>query len=255
MMTLEGLARSLADGKRLRRGLVEEALAAMRDPSGEGARAFIAIDEEGAKATARSHRRPAQSAGGRPRHGRAFRSPSRTCSTWQGEVTTAGSVVLADSPPAGSRRAGDREAEGGRLHRGRAHQHDRIRLFGRRPQSALRHARRALRARQAAHPRRIVVGCGGRGRRRHGGRWPSAPTPADRAGSRPPFAASSDSSRARAHLRPAAPIRCRPPSIRSVRWPTRSPRRPSPMRSWRATGMARSRCARHGPCASAFCAP
>ncbi|MGH6802101.1 MAG: amidase [Methyloceanibacter sp.] len=99
MMTLEGLARRLADGKTSAAGLLDEALALMRDPSGEGSRAFITIDEEGAKASAR--------------HVDGLRKRGRAPSPWAGipfavkdlfdlagEVTTAGSVVLRNSAPA-----------------------------------------------------------------------------------------------------------------------------------------------------------
>ena len=50
--TLEGLARDLRDGKVTSRELVEQGLAKISDPAGEGARAFIKVDAEGARAAA-----------------------------------------------------------------------------------------------------------------------------------------------------------------------------------------------------------
>ena len=46
--TLDGLAGELRDGKTSSRELVEQALAKISDPAGEGARAFIKVDAEGA---------------------------------------------------------------------------------------------------------------------------------------------------------------------------------------------------------------
>ena len=72
------------------------------------------------------------------------------------------------------RRAGHRGCPGGsapaarRLHPDRPHQHDRVRLFRPRHQSALRHAAVALRSLRQARARRIVVGCRRLGCRRHG---------------------------------------------------------------------------------------
>ena len=48
--TLDGLASELRDGKTSSRKLVEQALAKISDPAGEGARAFIKVDAEGALA-------------------------------------------------------------------------------------------------------------------------------------------------------------------------------------------------------------
>jgi len=50
--TLDGLAGELRDGKTSSRKLVEQALAKIADPAGEGARAFITVDAEGALAAA-----------------------------------------------------------------------------------------------------------------------------------------------------------------------------------------------------------
>ncbi len=75
---------------------------------------------------------------------------------------------------AARRRArGERRAERGAaarrgLHPDRPQQHDRVRLLGPGHQPALRHARQRLRPQGAAHSRRLVLGRGGLGDRRHG---------------------------------------------------------------------------------------
>jgi aspartyl-tRNA(Asn)/glutamyl-tRNA(Gln) amidotransferase subunit A len=99
VISLEGLASGLAGGTTSAAQLVDQAVALARDPAGEGARTFLAIDEEGAKAYAR--------------HIDGLRKRSRVPSPWAGipvavkdlfdlagEVTTAGSVVLKDGPAA-----------------------------------------------------------------------------------------------------------------------------------------------------------
>jgi aspartyl-tRNA(Asn)/glutamyl-tRNA(Gln) amidotransferase subunit A len=52
MATLEALARDLETGRTTARALVEGSLARIADPAGEGARTFIAVDAEGARAHA-----------------------------------------------------------------------------------------------------------------------------------------------------------------------------------------------------------
>ena len=47
MRTLEQTANALAEGKTTSRALVEECLARIADPAGEGARAFIKTDADG----------------------------------------------------------------------------------------------------------------------------------------------------------------------------------------------------------------
>jgi aspartyl-tRNA(Asn)/glutamyl-tRNA(Gln) amidotransferase subunit A len=99
MQTLAQLAQHLAQGQTTARDLVEQALVAIADPAGEGARAFISIDAEGARAAAGL-------ADLRRRQGRAV-SPfdgipfsAKDIFDLAGQVTTAGSRVLAGSPPA-----------------------------------------------------------------------------------------------------------------------------------------------------------
>ena len=99
MPTLEELARRLADGETSSEALIDEALARAKDAAGEGPRAFITIDEKGARANAR--------------HFDGLRQRGRAPSPWAGipfavkdlfdmagEVTTAGSVVLRESAAA-----------------------------------------------------------------------------------------------------------------------------------------------------------
>ena len=49
MQTLAHLSRQLAERKVTARDLVEASLARIADPAGEGARAFVAVDAEGAR--------------------------------------------------------------------------------------------------------------------------------------------------------------------------------------------------------------
>jgi aspartyl-tRNA(Asn)/glutamyl-tRNA(Gln) amidotransferase subunit A len=99
MMTLEGLSRQLREGKTTSRELVERSLAKIVDPAGEGARAFIKVDAEGARAAAdfndsqRKRGRASSPYAGIP-------ISVKDLFDLAGEVTTAGSVVLKDAAPA-----------------------------------------------------------------------------------------------------------------------------------------------------------
>ena len=97
--TLAELAQNLVDGKVTSRSLVEASLAAVADPAGEGARAFIKVDAEGARAAAdyqdqlrRRNRQPSAFAG--------ISISVKDLFDLAGEVTTAGSKVLKDAAPA-----------------------------------------------------------------------------------------------------------------------------------------------------------
>ena len=97
--TLHGLAGELRDGKTSSRKLVEQALAKISDPAGEGARAFIKVDVEGARAAAdyqdqlrRRNRQPSPLAG--------IPISVKDLFDLAGEVTTAGSRVLKDAAAA-----------------------------------------------------------------------------------------------------------------------------------------------------------
>ena len=99
MPTLAELSRHLAERKLTSRDLVERALALVADPAGEGARAFVAVDAEGARAAAdfidQQRKRGRQVS---PLAGIPF--SSKDIFDLAGEVTTAGSRVLRNAPPA-----------------------------------------------------------------------------------------------------------------------------------------------------------
>jgi len=99
MRTLNDLSAALAVGKTTSRQLVEDCLARIADPAGEGARTFIKLDAEGARATAdamdtlrRAGRSPSPLAG--------IPFSVKDLADIAGQPTPAGSMVLADAPPA-----------------------------------------------------------------------------------------------------------------------------------------------------------
>jgi aspartyl-tRNA(Asn)/glutamyl-tRNA(Gln) amidotransferase subunit A len=99
MRTIEQHAQALVDGTVTSRTLVEESLARITDPGGEGARAFIKVHADTARATADAM----------DTLRRAGRAPSRYAGIpvglkdlfdLAGDPTPSGSRVLADAPPA-----------------------------------------------------------------------------------------------------------------------------------------------------------
>ena len=99
--TIAQAAADLAAGRITSASLVEGALARIADPAGEGARAFVSVQSEAARAAARAMD--------------ALRAVGRAPSPWAGipisikdlydqagEVTRGGSVALAEAPPAGA---------------------------------------------------------------------------------------------------------------------------------------------------------
>jgi aspartyl-tRNA(Asn)/glutamyl-tRNA(Gln) amidotransferase subunit A len=97
--TLAELAAALSDGRTTARALVEDSLARIADPAGEGARAFITVSADLARAQAdladlqrRAGRAPSPFAG--------IPIGVKDLFDLAGEVTTAGSKVLKDAPPA-----------------------------------------------------------------------------------------------------------------------------------------------------------
>ena len=99
MLTLIELAAALDSGRTTSRALVEDCLARIADPAGEGARTFITVQAEAARAQA-------DATDALRRHGRAAGPYAgipvslKDLLDVAGEVSTAGSVVLADEPPA-----------------------------------------------------------------------------------------------------------------------------------------------------------
>ncbi|HUB49595.1 MAG TPA: amidase [Acetobacteraceae bacterium] len=99
MRTLEQTANALAQGKTTSRALVEECLARIADPAGEGARTFIKTDPDWAYAAAdamdalrRTGRTPGRYAG--------IPVALKDLFDIAGQPTPAGSAVLADAPAA-----------------------------------------------------------------------------------------------------------------------------------------------------------
>jgi len=99
MRTIEQHAQALADGRTTSRALVEQCIARIADPNGEGARTFIKVHAEQARAMAdamdtlrRARREPGRYAG--------IPVSLKDLFDIAGEATPAGSRVLAGAPPA-----------------------------------------------------------------------------------------------------------------------------------------------------------
>lgn len=99
MRTIDELAQALADGILTSRDLIENSLARIADPAGEGARTFIKVHAAQARAMAdaadmlrRAGRAPGRYAG--------IPIAVKDLFDIAGEPTPAGSAVLADAPPA-----------------------------------------------------------------------------------------------------------------------------------------------------------
>ena len=97
--TLAALADDLADGRSSARKLVEECLAKIADPAGEGQRAFIHVDKQAAleAADAMDRLRKANAA---PSAFAGIPVSVKDLFDIKGQVTRAGSRALEDSPPA-----------------------------------------------------------------------------------------------------------------------------------------------------------
>ena len=99
MWTVEALARDLASGKTSSRELVEQALARIADPAGEGGRAFLQVDVEAARADA-DHSDRLRKAGVRRSSVDGLPVSVKDLFDVAGQVTRAGSKLLAGAPPA-----------------------------------------------------------------------------------------------------------------------------------------------------------
>jgi aspartyl-tRNA(Asn)/glutamyl-tRNA(Gln) amidotransferase subunit A len=97
--TLNELRADLASGRTTSRGLVEECLERIADPSGEGSRTFIKVHAEQARAAADYHDH-LRKAGASVSPFAGIPISIKDLFDLPGDVTTAGSVVLADDPPA-----------------------------------------------------------------------------------------------------------------------------------------------------------
>ena len=101
MKTLSQLSQDLATGKTSAEKLVQECLARIADPAGEGARAFIKVYADSALVEARASD-AARQAGRIASPLAGIPISVKDLFDIGGEVTRAGSVVLADAPPATS---------------------------------------------------------------------------------------------------------------------------------------------------------
>ncbi len=100
-MTMRPLAQQLASLNRCEttsRDLVEQCLAAIADPTGEGTRAFLRIDADAVRNTADDLDRQRRSGVSKPLLGLPISIKDLT--DVAGETTAAGSIVLRDAPPA-----------------------------------------------------------------------------------------------------------------------------------------------------------
>ncbi len=99
MTPLRTLADDLDAGRTTSRALIEAALARIGDPAGEGARVMLKVDEDAARAAADESDRMRKS-GIVPSPIAGLPVSVKDLFDVAGEVTTAGSVVLKDAPPA-----------------------------------------------------------------------------------------------------------------------------------------------------------
>src|SRR5580700_6123777 len=99
MRAIEKLAQSLADGRTTSRALVEESLARIADPAGEGSRTFIKVHAEKAR-TAADAVDAARRVGLPPGCYAGIPIALKDLFDMAGQPTPAGSTVLAGAPPA-----------------------------------------------------------------------------------------------------------------------------------------------------------
>lgn len=97
--TLAGLAHDLAGGQTTARALVEKCLERIADPAGEGARAFIHVDADQARATADAMDK-LRAVGAAPSPYAGIPVAIKDLADIKGQVTCAGSRALRDGPAA-----------------------------------------------------------------------------------------------------------------------------------------------------------
>lgn len=101
MTSIRQLADDLASGRATARSLVDAALGAIYDPGGEGKRAFLRVDAAEARATADGYDAIRRAGGTLPPFA-GIPIAVKDLFDVEGQVTTAGSIVLADRPAATS---------------------------------------------------------------------------------------------------------------------------------------------------------
>lgn len=99
MIPLRTVAAELAGGERTSRSLVDDCLAAIDDPAGEGSRAFLLVDADAARATADGVDAIRRAGATLPPFA-GIPLAVKDLFDVAGQVTTAGSIVLADRAPA-----------------------------------------------------------------------------------------------------------------------------------------------------------
>ena len=99
MRAIDDLAQSLATGQTTSRALIEESLARIADPAGEGARTFIKVNADRARATADAVDAARKAGWSVPRHA-GIPIALKDLFDIAGEPTPAGSAVLAGAPAA-----------------------------------------------------------------------------------------------------------------------------------------------------------
>jgi aspartyl-tRNA(Asn)/glutamyl-tRNA(Gln) amidotransferase subunit A len=99
MRAIEEVAQSLADGRTTSRALIEEALTRIADPAGEGARTFIKVHAEQARAAADAVDHARRVGLGVGRYA-GIPIALKDLFDIAGQPTPAGSAVLANAPPA-----------------------------------------------------------------------------------------------------------------------------------------------------------
>ncbi|MBX9875109.1 MAG: amidase, partial [Beijerinckiaceae bacterium] len=96
LRTVQGCAEALANGATTSRALVENSLTAIADPAGEGARTFISVSAEAARAAADAHD-ALRRAGRQPLPYAGIPFAVKDLFDVAGEVSMAGSRALADA--------------------------------------------------------------------------------------------------------------------------------------------------------------
>ena len=170
MQTIQDAQRALQSGATSARALTERCLAAVKSESGEGPRTFLKVNEAAALARADEidalRRRGAELP---PFAGIPI--SIKDLFDVQGEVTTAGSVVLKNAAPASADAAAvARLRAAGFIMIGRTNMTE-FAYSGVGLNSHYGTPKKSLRAVARAHPRRIILGRGHFGDRRNGLRW------------------------------------------------------------------------------------